>query len=362
MMFYPHIRPFLFRGDPEQTHERVLAWVESGSRIAGFESMIKTMFGWESPLLQTSLWGQQITNPVGLAAGFDKDARIFNQLFALGFGLIEVGTVTPRAQEGNPKPRIFRLMEDRALINRLGFNNAGVDAMAGRLQENAAKGMLGINIGKNKDTPLEKAHVDYVQALNRLHEPAGYFTLNISSPNTENLRRLQEEEALERLLDAVCGERERLEGPRDRRTPLLVKLAPDWEAGMLLKCTEILRKFPLQGVIATNTTLDRHALKSTCQHETGGLSGAPLRKASLATVRLLFKELGGAMPVIGVGGIFNGRDAYETIRAGASAVQVYTALIYEGPGLVRAIKQELVKLLLADEYSTVSEAVGADVA
>ena len=378
---YRQLRPFLFAGDAEKVHERMLTSVEFISKIPGFLPLLRSQFLDENPLLRTKLFVKTINNPIGLAAGFDKDGRIHPALFALGFGFVEIGTVTPRPQEGNPRPRLFRLREDHAVINRMGFNNQGAWKMAERLVANTLKiksadadifelsedypaniasGMLGINIGKNKDTSLEKATDDYVSALSTLHPFAEYFTLNISSPNTEDLRNLQEKEALRILLDSVCARRDELDRNHSRNTPLLVKLAPDMDQDALGNTIRVIQEFSIQGVIATNTTIERPELKSKYRTETGGLSGKPLQKRSTAMIRTLFAELGADIPIIGVGGIFNGADAYEKIKAGAAAVQIYTALIYEGPGLVWKVKAELANLLERDGYKSVSEAIGAD--
>jgi len=378
---YRQLRPFLFAGDAEKVHERMLSSVEFISKIPGFLPLLRKVYVEDNPLLHTQLFDNVIDNPIGLAAGFDKDGRIHPALFALGFGFVEIGTVTPHPQKGNPRPRLFRLPEDQAVINRMGFNNQGAWKMAERLvaktlkiksadadlfevsgdyPANISSGMLGINIGKNKDTTLENATDDYVSALSTLHPFADYFTLNISSPNTENLRNMQEKEALRILLDSVCARRDELDRNHSRNTPLLVKLAPDLDEDALKNSVRVMQEFSIQGVIATNTTVARPVLKSKYRTETGGLSGKPLQKRSTEMIRTLFAELGTDIPIIGVGGIFNGADAYEKIKAGAAAVQIYTALIYEGPGLVRKVKAELADLLERDGYKSVSEAVGAD--
>ena len=379
--FYRQLRPFLFASDAEKVHERMLSIVESISKIPGFLPFLRWQFREENPILRTKLFSRILKNPIGLAAGFDKDGRIHPALFALGFGFVEIGTVTPRPQSGNPRPRLFRLLKDHAVINRMGFNNQGAWKMAERLvagtlkikpedadfldqsgdyPANIASGMLGINIGKNKNTDLEKATEDYVSALSTLHPFADYLTLNISSPNTEDLRNLQEKDALRALLDSVCARRDKLDQNHLRNTPLLVKLAPDLDDDALENCIRVIQEFSIQGVIATNTTIERPELKSKHRNQSGGLSGKPLRKRSTELIRNLSAELGADVPIIGVGGIFNGADAYEKIRAGASAVQIYTALIFEGPGLVRKIKAELANLLEKDGFKSVTEAVGAD--
>ena len=378
---FRQLQPLLFSGDAETAHERMLSSVEMVSKIPGVIPFLRWQFRKESPVLHTKLFGKTVNNPIGLAAGFDKDGRIYPALFALGFGFVEIGTVTPLPQAGNLKPRIFRLLEDQALVNRLGFNNQGIQKLVEKLDlgtkkisteeadminqsseqhEKFSSGMLGINIGKNGDTSLEKALEDYVSALSALHPFADYFTINISSPNTEGLRRLQEKQMLRELLESVCSRRDKLDRNLIRKTPLLVKLSPDLDDQGLQNCTGVIKEFPIQGVIATNTTLDRQQLKSSQKIEQGGLSGKPLKERSTEVVRVLFQELGNEVTIIGTGGIFNGTDAYQKIRAGAAAVQIYTALIYEGPGLVRRIKQELAELLERDGFNCVTDVIGID--
>ena len=378
---FRQLRPLLFSGDAETAHERMLSSVEMVSKIPGVIPFLRWQSREESPVLHTKLFGKTVNNPIGLAAGFDKDGRIYPALFALGFGFVEIGTVTPLPQAGNLKPRIFRLLEDQALVNRLGFNNQGIQKLVEKLDlgtkkippeeadminqsseqhEKFSSGMLGINIGKNGDTSLEKAREDYVSALSALHPFADYFTINISSPNTEGLRRLQEKQMLRELLESVCSRRDKLDQNHIRKTPLLVKLSPDLDDQGLQNCTGVIKEFPIQGVIATNTTLDRQQLKSSQKIEQGGLSGKPLKERSTEVVRTLFQELGNEVTIIGTGGIFNGTDAYQKIRAGAAAVQIYTALIYEGPGLVRRIKQELSELLERDGFNCVTDVIGFD--
>ena len=378
---FRQLQPLLFSGDAETAHERMLSSVEMVSKIPGVIPFLRWQFRKESPVLHTKLFGKTVNNPIGLAAGFDKDGSIYPSLFALGFGFVEIGTVTPLPQAGNLKPRIFRLLEDQALVNRLGFNNQGIQKLVEKLDlgtkkifpeeddminqsseqhEKFSSGMLGINIGKNGDTSLEKAREDYVSALSALHPFADYFTINISSPNTEGLRRLQEKQMLRELLESVCSRRDKLDQNHIRKTPLLVKLSPDLDDQGLQNCTGVIKEFPIQGVIATNTTLDRQQLKSSQKIEQGGLSGKPLKERSTEVVRTLFQELGNEVTIIGTGGIFNGTDAYQKIRAGAAAVQIYTALTYEGPGLVRRIKQELAELLERDGFNCVTDVIGID--
>ena len=378
---FHQLRPLFFSSDAENAHERMLSLVEMVSKFPGVIPFLNWQFLEESPVLHTTLFGKRVNNPIGLAAGFDKDGRIYPSLFALGFGFVEIGTVTPLPQSGNSKPRIFRLLEDHALVNHLGFNSQGIQNMLEKLDlrtkvispekaktinksfekhEKFSSCILGINIGKNRDTSLEKAREDYVSALNLLHPFADYFTINISSPNTENLRRLQEKKMLRDLLESVCSRRDKLDKKNIQQTPLLLKISPDLDDHGLKICTGVIKEFPIQGVIATNTTLDRAQLKSSQKIEQGGLSGKPLKERSTEVVRTLFQELGNEVTIIGTGGVFSGADAYEKLRAGAAAVQIYTALIYEGPGLVRKIKQELAELLERDGFNCVSDVVGID--
>ena len=375
------LRPIFFSSDAENAHEMMLSSVEMISKFPGIIPFLRWQFREESPALNTNLFGINVNNPIGLAAGFDKDGRIYPSLFALGFGFVEIGTVTPLPQSGNPKPRIFRLLDDHALVNHLGFNSQGIQKMSEKLdlrskvcsleksgkikkyfekKENISSYMLGINIGKNRDTSLKKAREDYVSSLSALHPFADYFTINISSPNTEGLRSLQEKQMLRELLESVCSQREKLDQNNILQTPLLLKLSPDLDDKTLQNCTEILKEYPIQGVIATNTTLDRQQLKSSHKIERGGLSGKPIKERSTEVVRTLFQELGNEVTIIGTGGVFSGADAYEKIRAGASAVQIYTSLIYEGPGLVKRIKLELAELLKRDGIHSVTDVIGID--
>ena len=378
---FRQFRPLFFSGDAETAHERMISSVELISKIPGVIPFLRWHYQEEFPVLRTNLFGKILKNPIGLAAGFDKDGRIINTLFALGFGFVEIGTVTPLPQTGNPKPRIFRLLEDQALVNRLGFNSHGVQRLAEKLDLRNKKispkntnlinesseqhqkifsRMQGVNIGKNQNTPIEKAWEDYVSALTALHLFTDYFTINISSPNTKGLQILQQKQMLRELLEYVCCQRDKLDQNQNLKTPLIVKISPDMDDEALYNFSGVIKEFPIQGVIATNTTLDRQKLKSSQKIEQGGLSGEPLKERSTQLVRLLFKELGKEVTIIGTGGIFSGADAYDKIRAGAAAVQVYTALIYEGPGLVRKIKQELARLIERDGFNCVTEVIGID--
>jgi dihydroorotate dehydrogenase len=286
------------------------------------------------------LLGLRFANPVGLAAGFDKSGLYVDRVARLGFGFIEVGTVTPRPQPGNPPPNLFRLVEDEALINRMGFNNDGVEATVRRLEKRKYRGVCGVNIGKNFDTPLEQASSDYLKCLRAVYATADYVTVNISSPNTPGLRNLQSAEALDRLLLELVNAREQLSGVHGKRVPLLVKLAPDLDDANLDSICNVLKSSGIDGVVATNTTVTRPAsLRSRHARETGGLSGLPLRPLSLRVVRELRARLGAAFPVIGVGGISSAESGRAMFDAGANLIQVYSGLIYEGPRLITDLRQ-----------------------
>ena len=353
----------------------MLSGVEKFLCFPAFLKLLNYQYQEDFPALRIKLFNRNINNPVGLAAGFDKDGRIYKALFAIGFGFVEIGTVTPRPQLGNSAPRLFRLVEDEALINNLGFNNNGASKMLEKITSrrhrinnigsndsliNFESGLLGINIGKNEVTPLYNANEDYISALNTLYHFADYFTLNISSPNTKELRNLQKKHELRNLLDVICNHRDRLDKKYSQKTPILLKISPDMSEEDFKDSIVVIKEFPIQGIIATNTTVKRHELKSKHRAEKGGLSGKPLKNRSTAVIKELYRELGENLKIIGVGGIFSGKDAYEKIRAGASAVQIYTALIYEGPGLVWKIKKELARLLEQDGFTTVEEVIGID--
>jgi dihydroorotate dehydrogenase len=305
----------------------------------------------DDPVLHTRLAGLDLPNPVGLAAGLDKNGEALHGLARLGFGFVECGSVTPLAQPGNPKPRLFRLSEDRAIINRMGFNNAGLEAFAGRLADRPRTAVIGANLGANKDT--EDKAADYVKGLVRLKGLADYVTVNVSSPNTPGLRALQGRAALDDLLGRLAAAR------GDDPTPVFLKIAPDLTADEIGMIVEASLDHGLDALIVSNTTLDRPAtLRSPDRGEAGGLSGAPLKARALDALRAAADASGGKLPLIAVGGIDSGAEAWARIRAGASAVQIYSALIYEGPGLVPRIKRELAERLRAEGFSTVSEAVG----
>jgi dihydroorotate dehydrogenase len=333
---YQGLRPFLFRADPESIHGWTLTALRLAGVVAPMRWALRRMFCTSDPRLHTQAFGLRFENPVGLAAGYDKDARALMGLACLGFGHLEVGTVTRLPQPGNPRPRVFRLPEDEALINRMGFPNAGAEAMCRRLSRGRPTGVrIGVNIGKGKDTPLERAADDYVDLLRTFDGLADYVAVNVSSPNTLGLRRLQARDHLEGLLSALVTERDRF--ARGPTVPLLVKLAPDLTDAELEDAMGAALKAGVEGIIATNTTTARNGLRSTSRDEAGGLSGAPLRERSLACVRTIVRLAGGTLPVVAAGGIFSAVDARRALDAGAVLVQVYTGLVYRGPELVRGI-------------------------
>ena len=328
---YGLARPFLFHLDAEQAHDVGLRALE-----AAYRTGLNPLLARRPAPLPTRAFGLVFPNPVGLAAGLDKNGAHIDALLSFGFGFVEVGTVTPRAQEGNPKPRMFRLPEHQAVINRLGFNNAGVDALVRNVEKAQRKGgLLGINIGKNKDTPNEAAEGDYMYCLSRVYPLADYVTINISSPNTAGLRELQEEQQLRRLVGTLREEQERLGAKHGKRVPMLVKIAPDLSEDDIEAAGRVLADLEVDGVIATNTTVGRPDVEGA-RHagEAGGLSGAPLMAPSTAVLRRMRTRLPEGIPLVGVGGILSGADAVAKMAAGATLVQCYTGLIYRGPGLV----------------------------
>ena len=336
-MLYRLARPFLFRIDPEQAHHAALSSLEAAHRLG-----LSALVAQPVPASFRSVMGLQFPNPVGLAAGLDKDGDHIDALASLGFGFLEIGTVTPRPQPGNPRPRMFRVPQAAAIINRMGFNNRGVDSLVANAARARYRGILGINIGKNFDTPIEKAVDDYLVCLRRVFPAASYVTVNISSPNTRDLRRLQQADELDRLLDALMEEKARLSSSHARNVPLAVKIAPDLEDDAIGQAARLFLKHGVDAVIATNTTVSREGVAGMrAADEQGGLSGMPLKARSTAVIRVLHAALGGRLPIIGVGGIFSSQDAREKLEAGASLVQLYSGLVYEGPSLVARIAREL---------------------
>lgn len=351
-MYTRLIRPLLFKLDSEKAHHLALGAARI-SRAMGLRPLIEKLYGFEDARLASECFGLQFKNPIGLAAGFDKDVQAVDMLAALGFGFIEIGSVTGQAQPGNPLPRIFRLPKDRAIINRMGFPSAGADAVAGRLADARAAGclpVLGVNLGKTKAVALDQALEDYLYSFSRLQSYADYVVLNVSSPNTPELRKLQERPRLEALFRGV-------QAANLRRIPLLVKIAPDLERPQVEDVLESCLGCGVCGLIATNTTFSREGL-STVTQETGGLSGAPLRAKSLEMVRFIYGTTQGKLPIVGVGGVFSGRDAFDLLSAGAALVQVYTGLIYEGPALIKKVKSELLSLLAERGISRIGDLVG----
>lgn len=329
---YKLLRPALFSLDPETAHDATLTTLNTACCL-GLSRLIPQPAPDPRPVM-----GITFPNPVGLAAGLDKDGTCINGLAALGFGFIEIGTVTPRPQPGNPRPRLFRLPQAQAIINRMGFNNHGVDALVENVQRAQFKGVLGINLGKNADTPMEKAADDYLIGLRKVYAHASYVALNISSPNTKNLRQLQGGDELDVLLAQLKAEQEKLAQQHGNYVPLAVKIAPDLDAEQIRRIAALLMQHRIDGVIATNTTLARDGVENLPHgNETGGLSGAPLCEKSTAVIRQLASELQGALPIIGVGGILSGKDAREKMQAGAALVQLYSGLIYRGLALVKEV-------------------------
>ncbi len=330
------LRPILFWFDPEQVHYFTFACIRLLHKIPGFGWLCNQVYAVNDPRLEREVFGLKFKNPVGLAAGFDKDAKLYQELANFGFGFIEIGTLTPKPQAGNPKKRLFRLKADSAIINRMGFNNGGVDAAVLRLQQNQGV-LIGGNIGKNKDTTNETATSDYEICFDALYEVVDYFVVNVSSPNTPNLRALQDKEPLTQLLQTLQNKNL----SQVKTKPILLKIAPDLTDEQLLDIIDIVKTTQIAGVIATNTTLSREGLQSENKVEMGGLSGKPLSQRSTEVIRFLAEKSNRAFPIIGVGGIHSAEDALEKLEAGASLVQLYTGFIYEGPALVKAINQKI---------------------
>lgn len=332
------IRPILFLFDPEKVHHFTFSFIRILCKIPLISNILKGTYSVTDKRLERQLFGLTFKNPVGLAAGFDKDAKLYNELSNFGFGFVEIGTLTPKPQEGNPKKRLFRLTEDSGIINRMGFNNGGVYDAVARLKKN--KGVLiGGNIGKNKVTPNEKAVDDYIICFNALFDYVDYFVVNVSSPNTPNLRALQDKEPLTALLNTL----QTLNKTKTKTKPILLKIAPDLTNEQLLDIIDIVTTTKIAGVIATNTTISRNGLKSTNKEEVGGLSGKPLTDRSTEVIKFLSEKSNKSFPIIGVGGIHTPEDALEKIKAGADLIQLYTGFIYKGPQLVKGINKMLLK-------------------
>ena len=326
---YSLVRPILFRFDAEKAHHFTLNSLRAAEKLGLLPKV-------DSHTRPTELMGLQLPNPVGLAAGLDKNGECIDAFATLGFGFVEIGTVTPKPQPGNPQPRLFRVPEHQGIINRMGFNNHGIDAMIRNIENSRFKGILGINIGKNAVTPIENAADDYLICLEKAYAHASYITVNISSPNTKNLRALQGGDELSALLEALKNKQAQLAAAHGKYVPLAVKIAPDLDEAQIDDIAHVVRSVEMDGIIATNTTIDKSNLGShPLASEQGGLSGLPVREKSNQVLKLLAERIDGKLPIIGVGGIMNGADAAEKIRLGASAVQVYSGLIYRGPELIK---------------------------
>lgn len=342
-MYKLFIRPLLFLLSAENAHKFTFRLFKFSFRVPFAASIFKFIFKYESISLEKELLGLTFKNPIGLAAGFDKNAEMIDEFASLGFGFIEIGTVTPKAQDGNPQPRLFRLTKDQAIINRMGFNNAGVAAAVERLKKRKSKVIVGGNIGKNKTTPNENAVDDYILTFEALHDYVDYFVVNVSSPNTPNLRELQDKEPLKHLLMTLKEKNSQKTKPK----PMLLKIAPDLNESQLLDIVEIVQEVRIEGIVATNTTISRENLLTEqaqiSEIGAGGLSGRPLAKRSTEVIQFLRQKLGKQFIIIGVGGIFTAQDAQEKLAAGADLVQVYTGFVYEGAGMVKDIKMELAK-------------------
>lgn len=340
---YKFIRFFLFLFDPERVHYFTAGLIHFTLSIPGMKWLWTKLYRVDSPELKRTVFGLDFPNPVGLAAGFDKNAKMYNDLAYCGFGFIEVGTVTPKGQPGNPKPRLFRLKEDNAIINRMGFNNDGVEEAIKNLKNKKVNIIIGGNIGKNKVTPNEEATEDYKISFEALFPYVDYFVVNVSSPNTPNLRELQEKEPLKQLLKTL----QELNDQKEQRKPILLKIAPDLTTDQLDDIVDIVQEVNLDGLIATNTTISREGLKTSDETVesigAGGLSGKPVRERSTEVIRYIHGKSNGSFPIIGVGGIHSEEDALEKLNAGASLIQLYTGFIYEGPALVRRINKAILK-------------------
>jgi dihydroorotate dehydrogenase len=347
---YGLVKNFLFKMDPEKAHYFTANMLHKTLRVPGVKATWRKKFVLENSLLEKEVFGLKFKNPVGLGAGFDKDAKMIDDLAECGFGFIEIGTLTPKGQPGNPKPRLFRLLQDEAIINRMGFNNEGVDAAVLRLKKRTSNLIIGGNIGKNKDTPNETAHEDYLYSFRALFDVVDYFVVNVSSPNTPNLRDLQEKEPLKKLLSLLMDEN----ALQPKQKPILLKIAPDLTDSQLDDIIEIVNDTKIAGVIATNTTISRENLKTPSSEVEligmGGLSGKPLTNRSTEVIRYLAEKSNKAFPIIGIGGIHTAKDALEKLDAGADLLQLYTGFIYEGPALIKNINEAILKRLKENKH------------
>ena len=344
---FSNLRSLIFKLDPETAHSLAIKSLKF--------NFVPNILGQDrdDPLFKTKLFNKDLDNPIGMAAGFDKNAEVYNSLFKLGFSFVEVGTITPLKQFGNPKPRVFRLTEDNALINRLGFNNLGAKNILERIKSNNQIGLLGVNIGPNKDS--KDRFKDYLDCLKMFHEVADYITINISSPNTENLRNFHDESKLNDLLSSINNEKKNLKS----KVPIVVKVSPDIMDNEVKEISEVLLKNNIEAVILSNTSdASRDELVSLQKHQKGGLSGKPIEQKSTELIKKFYKILNGKIKIIGVGGVDSGKSAYEKFLAGANYVQLYTGMVYRGPNIVNMIKKELRELLLKDGVKNFSEIIG----
>ena len=344
---FSFLRPYIFTLDPEAAHDLAIKSLK-------FNFIPKSFFQVKNEeMLSTELFKKKLENPVGLAAGFDKSAEVYNSLFKLGFGFVEVGTITPKRQLGNPKPRVFRLEKDKAMINRLGFNNDGIEIVSERLRNSTPDKFLGINIGPNKNTKDKIS--DFLKCFSGLNKFAGYITVNISSPNTEGLRDFHEDKLLSGLLSKLL----QLKKKQKIICPIVLKLSPDIGENEVNNINEMVLRFKIDGLILTNTTSqNRTTLLDTNRDEPGGLSGLPIQKLSLKFIKIFYKSSKGKIPIIGVGGVDSGQSAFEKIAAGATAVQLYTGMVFKGPGVVKDIKKELIEILKKEKIKNISQAIG----
>jgi len=344
---FSKIRSLVFKFDPETAHNLAIKFLKLNLSPRLMDE------NKDDPMFKTNLFGKEIDNPIGLAAGFDKNAEVYNPLFKLGFGFVEVGTVTPLEQYGNPKPRVFRLVEDQALINRLGFNNLGAEDVSNRIRSNLNKGLLGINIGPNKDS--KDRLNDYLIGLRTFHDIADYITINISSPNTEDLRSFHDETKFDELINSVQEEKSKLKS----KIPIVVKISPDISVEQIGPLSEILLDHKVSSIIVSNTTSkNREKLNNILKHQKGGLSGKPLEAEANKLISKFYKLLKNKIEIIGVGGVDSGESAYKKFLAGASYVQLYTGMVFQGPNIVRKIKKELKEILIADGIKNYREIIG----
>lgn len=362
MLYRRIVKPLFFKLDPERAHHLVIGGMDTVGKLPGCTGAVRGIYGVkEDPMLSTDLFGLHFHTPIGLAAGLDKNAEAVESFSSIGFGFMEVGTVTPLAQPGNDKPRMFRLPPDEALINRMGFNNQGAKAMNERLMKVKHRPVpIFVNIGKNKVTPNEQASDDYITCIRELYDQADLFVVNISSPNTPNLRNLQHGDELRTLLHAVVSEMNKQNAAHGKNKAILVKLAPDVTEEELEHMVNTIKESQISGIIATNTTLSRDLTTHANASEMGGLSGRPLTMRSREVIHHIYRMTQGKLPILGSGGVFTAEDAYGHICAGASLVEIYTSLIYRGPGINRELAAGIKQLLQRDGYKHISEAVGRD--